>query len=150
MTDTHDTPSGKHARTGRRYRRRSSTSREYRLTPRFNDEELARIQAAAEAAEMTLTGYCALAVVAAARGEPIDLPGGLPSEEELGEMQRELYAARVAVNKAGTNLNQAVAQLNATGEPPVWLDHAVARSMRAVEQVDAVVSRIHHWLTSAE
>src|SRR5204862_4727123 len=105
--------------------------------------ELARIEAAAEAAAMTLTGFCAMAALAAARGEPVDLPGGLPSEEELGEMQRELYAARVAVNKAGTNLNQAVAQLNATGEPPVWLERAVARGMRAVEQLDAVVSRIH-------
>jgi hypothetical protein len=150
MTDTHDTPGRKRARAGRRYRRRSSTSREYRLTPRFNDEELARIEAAAEAAAMTLTGYCAMAVVAAAGGEHSEMLAGLPSEDELGEMQRELYAARVAVNKAGTNLNQAVAQLNATGEPPVWLDHAVERSMRAVEQVDAVVSRIHQRLTDAD
>jgi hypothetical protein len=150
MTDAHNSPNPTPDRRERRYRRHSSIPRKYRVTARFNDEELAALQAAAEAAALTLTGYCAMAVVAAARGEQSDLLDGLPSEEELGEMQRELYAARVAVNKAGTNINQAVAQINATGEPPVWLEHAVLRGMQAVEQVDAVVSRIHQRLASTD
>jgi hypothetical protein len=58
-------------------------------------------------------------------------------------MQRELFAARNAVNRTGVNLNQAIAQLNSTGQPPVWLEHAVNRVTRAVAEVDTVVARIH-------
>jgi hypothetical protein len=150
MTDTHHSPSPNQDHAERRYRRHSSIPRKYRVTVRFNDEELATLEAGAEAASLTLTGYCAMVAVAAARGQQSDRLAGLPSEEELGEMQRELYAARVAVNKAGTNINQAVAQLNATGEPPVWLEQAVARGMTAVEQMDAVVSRIHQRLAAID
>jgi hypothetical protein len=132
---------------GRRYRQRGETARVHRLTPRFTDEELAMIQAAADAAQMTVTGFCALAALAMARREA-DQPHSAgdaagPSLEELAEMQRELFAARNAVNRAGVNLNQAVAQLNSTGQPPVWLGHAVNRVTR---EVDAVVARIQHAL----
>jgi hypothetical protein len=138
---------------GRRYRTRGETAREHRLTPRFTDEELSTIRAAAEAAQMTLTGFCALAALAAARHQPGQPrppaaagAGAWVGADELAEMQRELFAARVAVNRAGTNLNQAVAQLNATGEPPVWLEHAVNRVAAAVHEVDAAASRIHRRL----
>src|SRR5256714_9920602 len=98
-----DTPSRNHARAGRRYRRRSSTSREYRLTPRFNDEELARIEAAAEAAAMTLTGYCAMAVVAAAGGEDSDLLAGFAHGDKAGGLPRGLYAPPGAGTQARTH-----------------------------------------------
>jgi hypothetical protein len=49
----------------------------------------------------------------------------------------------VAVNRIGTKLNQAVAALNATGEAPVWLEHIVVKSAKAVDAVDEVVSRVH-------
>jgi hypothetical protein len=71
---------------------------------------------------------------------------GKLSRDELAEMQRDLFAARVAVNRAGTNLNQAVAAFNATGEPPVWLEHVVARVMKAVEELDRVESHVHRRL----
>jgi hypothetical protein len=51
-----------------------------------------------------------------------------PGRDELAELQRELFAARVTINRNGTNLNQVVNAFNATGEPPVWLEHAVSRS----------------------
>jgi hypothetical protein len=149
MSDDRSTPKQEQPSAGRRYRRRSDTARDHRLTPRFSEEELSAIRSAAEAADMTLTGFCALAALAAARRRPGNvgeaLAGGL-SVEELAEMQRELFDARTAVNRAGTNLNQAVAQLNANGVPPVWLEHAVDRAMRAVDQVDAVATRIHRLL----
>jgi hypothetical protein len=135
--------------TGRRYRARGESAREHRLTPRFTGAELAQIRAAAEAAQMTLTGFCALAALAMARRRQPDEPAGEAAAgvQELAEMQRELFAARTAVNRTGVNLNQAVAQLNATGTPPVWLDRAVARVTRAVAEVDAVASLIHRRLT---
>ncbi len=155
MADTTSTPSTPNpVPSGRRYRQRGETARDHRLTPRFTDEELAAIRAAAEAAQMTLTGFCALAALAMARRQPGqpspagESPGdaaGLGAEE-LAEMQRELFAARNAVNRTGVNLNQAVAQLNSTGEAPVWLEHAVNRVANAVREVDAVVARIHRRL----
>lgn len=151
MADTTNTPSTANAvASGRRYRQRGQTARDHRLTPRFTDEELTAIRAAADAAQMTLTGFCALAALAVARRQPGETspPDEAPGvgAEELAEMQRELFAARVAVNRTGTNLNQAVAQLNATDEPPVWLEHAVNRVAKAVQEVDALASRIHRRL----
>jgi hypothetical protein len=134
----------------RRYRPRGAAVRDQRLTPRFTDAELSQIKAAADAAQMTLTGFCALAALAVARRQPGELgraseaPAGV---EELAELQRELFAARNAVNRTGVNLNQAVAQLNSTGQSPVWLEHAVSRVADAVREVDAVVSRIHRRLS---
>jgi hypothetical protein len=161
MTDTPNTstPSGAITPTtsspadpavpGRRYRPRGTAVRDHRLTPRFTDEELSAIRAAAEAAQMTLTGFCALAALAVARRQPGELGGvgeAPAGAEELAELQRELFAARTAVNRTGVNLNQAVAVLNSTGQPPVWLEHAVERVAKAVAVVDAVVGRIHRRL----
>jgi len=61
----------------------------------------------------------------------------------LAELQRELCAGRNAVNRTGVNLNQAIAALNSTGQPPVWLEHAVSRLVNAAPEVDTVVAHIH-------
>jgi hypothetical protein len=98
---------------------------------------------------MTVTGFCALAALAVARrkpGEPGNAGEAPAGVEELAELQRELFAARTAVNRTGVNLNQAVAQLNSTGRAPVWLQHAVARVTGAVAEVDTVVASIHRRL----
>jgi hypothetical protein len=134
---------------GRRYRPRGESVRDRRLTPRFSDGELSAIRAAADATQMTLTGFCAVAALAVARRRPGE--AGRAGEaavgvEELAELQRELFAARNAVNRSGVNLNQAVAALNSTGQPPVWLEHAVSRVVDAVREVDTVVARIHRRL----
>jgi hypothetical protein len=159
MTDTTNTPtdpsstdpsSTDPAVPGRRYRPRGETVRDRRLTPRFTDAELSAIRAAADAAQMTVTGFCALAALAMSRREPGEpgRVGGPPlGVQEWAEMQRELFAARNAVNRTGVNLNQAVAALNSTGRPPVWLEHAVDRVTRAVAEVDTVAARIHRRLS---
>lgn len=97
---------------------------------------------------MTVAGFCASATLAVARRQPGQAApaGSGAGMEELAELQRELFAARTAVNRAGVNLNQATAQLNSTGQPPVWLEHAVDRVTRAVAKVDAVVALIHRRL----
>lgn len=135
---------------GRRYRPRGTSVRDQRLTPRFTEAELSQIKAAADAAQMTVTGFCALAALAVTRRKPGEAgrageaPAGV---EELAELQRELFAARNAVNRTGVNLNQAVAALNSTGRPPVWLEHAVSRVVNAVAEVDTVVTQIHRRLS---
>jgi hypothetical protein len=154
-TGTLNAPTDPTTRTGPaaprgRYRPRGEMVRGRRLTPRFTDAELSQIKAAAEAAQMSVTGFCALAALAVARRKPGEAgrageaPAGV---EELAELQRELFAARTAVNRTGVNLNQAVAALNSTGQPPVWLEHAVQRVTRAVAEVDTVVARIHRRLS---
>jgi hypothetical protein len=134
---------------GRRYRPRGESVRDQRLTPRFTDAELSEIRAAADAARMTLTGFCALAALAVARRRPGESGGAGKTPagvEELAALQRELFAARTAVNRTGVNLNQAVAQLNATGQSPVRLEHAVNRVVRTMAEVDAVVAQLHRRL----
>jgi hypothetical protein len=46
--------------------------------------------------------------------------------EALARVQRQLFAARTAVVRFGTNVNQAVTALNTTGEAPQWLGRAAA------------------------
>jgi hypothetical protein len=135
---------------GRRYRPRGESVRDCRLTPRFTDAELSAVRVVADAAQMTLTGFCAFAALAVARRTPGEAgrAGEEPARvEELSELQRELFAARNAVNRVGVNLNQAVAQLNSIGRPPVWFEHAVSRVVSAVREVDSVVACIHRRLS---
>jgi len=157
MDDTTNTSNTNASTTGapdapvpaRRYRPRGAAVRDHRLTPRFTDAELSEIKAAAGAAGMTLTGFCALAALAVARRRPGEAgrAGEAPARaEELAALQGELFAARTAVNRTGVNLNQAVAALHSTGRPPVWLEHAVQRVTRSVAGVDTVVSQIHRRL----
>jgi hypothetical protein len=70
----------------------------------------------------------------------------LVTRTELAELQRELFAARTAVIRTGTNLNQATAALNATGEAPAWLDRAVERCGQSLRQLDAVTVEIDRRL----
>jgi hypothetical protein len=116
------------------------TGRPHRLNARFTADELVEIETAAAGAGMTPTGFLAEAGLAAARRTP---PASLSaSREALAELQSELFAARVALGRIGTNLNQAAAALNATGQPPAWLERVVLLCERRMAAVDEVVARI--------
>lgn len=122
--------------------------REQRVHLRFSDDEHRDVREAAVRAGVTVAGFCADAAFAVARGTGAagTLAEAASRHAELGQVQRELFAARTAVIRTGTNLNQAVAALNATGTAPVWLDRAVARCERALDQLDAVAANIHRHL----
>jgi hypothetical protein len=129
-----------HANERGRDRRHHFPGRTHRLTPRFGSDELAAIEAAAARVGVTPTGFCAEAAVAAARGTP---PASLdPAKETFAELQAELFDTRVAVGRIGTNLNQAVAALNATGEAPDWLGRAVALCEQRMDRLDEVIARV--------
>lgn len=70
----------------------------------------------------------------------------LIGSSSLAGLQAELFDARTALNKVGGNLYQAVAALNATGQPPVWLTTAVWLVIRAVTAVDEVISKVDRRL----
>lgn len=130
-------------RSARRYRRRDSACRDRRVTVRLSGDELAVIDRAAGIAGLTVAGFCGWAAIGAAqRADGVAESG----RDQLAEMQRHLYEARVAVNRVGTNLNQAVVALNATGVAPTWLHYAVERCNLAVQRLDEVVSSIHRRL----
>ncbi|MFI5845822.1 plasmid mobilization protein [Catenuloplanes sp. NPDC051500] len=127
-----------------RDRRHQRPGRAHRLTPRFSTEELAAIQQAAARVGMTATGFCAdAALVQAGRVEAMSLD---PVREILADFQAELYATRTAVGRIGTNLNQAAAALNATGQAPEWLVTAVVLCERRMERIDAVIALIDRRL----
>jgi hypothetical protein len=126
-----------------RDRRHLFPGRDRRISPSFNATEHAEVTAAARRAGLTPTGFCAVAALAAARGEQSAAPPASAEYEAVARLQSELFDTRAAVNRVGSNLNQAVAALNSTGEAPVWLHTAVAMCARAVQALDEVISAIH-------
>jgi uncharacterized protein (DUF1778 family) len=130
---------------GRR-RGRDGTRRLLRLTPRLSVQERAEVDAAAEALGMSVNGFAAEAVLAVARRLPMSYGAAL-DREALARLQRELFAARTAVNRFGSNVNQAVAALHATGDPPLdVLAAAAALCARVVQHLDEVVAEVHRQL----
>jgi hypothetical protein len=114
------------------------------LTPRFSDEELAVIEAAARAAGATTTGFCADAVLLVARGEFV--PGQAGLREALRQLGLEVAAARTAVNRFGTNVNQVAAAWNSTGEVPPYARAAIELCTRAVGRLDEVAGQLSRRL----
>jgi hypothetical protein len=130
---------------GRR-RGRDGTRRLLRLTPRLSVQERAEVDAAAEALGMSVNGFAAEAVLAVARRLPMSYGAAL-DREALARLQRELFAARTAVNRFGSNVNQAVAALHSTGQLPMEaLTHATALCSRAVHHLDGLIDEVHRRL----
>ena len=111
--------------------------RSKRLHVRLSDDEHAAVVRAAAKADLTPTGYAAeAAVLAATRG----VGGGEPGAAREAAVQ--LMRARTALARVGTNLNQAVAKFNATGEVPPSLAPAVAAARRAIVAVEDATSEV--------
>ena len=127
-----------------RDRRHRFPGRDCRLTPRFTTGEVAEIEAAAAAVGMTTTGFCAEAALSTARG--VGSAALDPARETFADAQAELFDARVALGRIGTNLNQAVAALNATGQAPDWLARVVVLCEWRMERIDEVIGRIDRRL----
>jgi hypothetical protein len=89
---------------------------------------------------LTPTSFVAAVALAVARDSMPPVPS--PMQDLLGE----LNTARTLVGRFGTNVNQAVAALNATGEAPPALERAVAVCTRAADRLDQVVARIQRRL----
>ncbi len=157
-----------------RYREHAHPSRGRRVSTGFTDAEYAAIAAAAAQAGLTPTGFVAFAALgiaehlqqptpplsAAGAEAPVGTPeragltvarteelrARLVGREALAGLQGELADARLAVVRVGTNLNQAVRVLRATGQAPVYLQHVVELCGRALAAVDATASRVHRRL----
>ena len=100
----------------------------------------------AAAVGMSVNGFAAEAVLNVARGISVSYSAAL-DREALARLQRELFQARTAANRFGSNVNQAVATLHATDHPPIEaLTHAAALYSRAVRNVDGLVDELHKRL----
>ena len=134
-----------------RHREHLSPARPRRVAPTFTAHEYAILAEAAAQVGLTPTGFCARAALTVAVSGRT--PTGGPHTDRRGEqaaglseLQAELAEARVAVVRVGTNLNQAVRALHATGEAPVWLAHVVELCGRALTAVNAAASAVHRRL----
>jgi hypothetical protein len=103
---------------------------------RYDECEYAAVCTAARKVGLTPTGYAAQVALAAATDEP------LPTPDPLRDALTELMAARMQVRRFGVNVNQAVRELNATGQAPEWLDRAVELTRRAVVRLDEAAASI--------
>jgi malonyl CoA-acyl carrier protein transacylase len=121
-------------RAGRRSREAARRARrvEFSLT----DEEFGELGAAAARAGLSRGAYAAEAALAAARGGPGRM--GVPLREALVE----LMSTAGLVRRAGTNLNQAVARLNATGQRGEDLVPATQFCLRVIRRLDEAAEHL--------
>ena len=103
---------------------------------RYTHDEYATIAGAARDAGLTPTGYVADTALATAQGSRT--PTTAPWRTAL----LELIEARTQVRRIGTNINQATAAINATGEAPMWLGKALDITGRAFAHLDEAATAV--------
>ncbi len=102
----------------------------------LTEEEFADVSAAADRLALAWGAYAAGVVLAAARQRPSS--GVSPLREALVE----LMTAAGLVRRAGTNLNQAVAKLNSTGQPGADLLPAAEFCVRVIRRLDDAAEHV--------
>jgi hypothetical protein len=127
-----------HRPAGRRSRQQAGRARRVEFT--LTDEEFGELDAAAGRAGLARGAYAAQAALATARGE--GTPAGAPLREALAELIRSAGLVR----RAGVNLNQAVAKLNATGQRSGDLLPYAADSARRARRLDAAAEELRRRL----
>ena len=125
---------GRAAAAGRRSRERGRRPRRVEFT--LTDDEFAELEAAAGLARLSRGAYAAQAALAVARGGANG--AGVPMREAL----MELMAAAGLVRRIGTNLNQAVARLNATGQRGEDLLPAAQFFARVIRRLDEAAEHV--------
>ncbi len=125
---------------GRR-RARQPVPRTRRVEFTLTGEEYAVVVAAAGRAGLARRAYAAQAALAAAAdGKPIS------DQESLGQALIELMRAAGLVRRIAANINQAVAKLNAIGQPAGNLPAYAAQSIRHADHIDQVADAVRKAL----
>jgi hypothetical protein len=102
----------------------------------LTDEELAELDEAAGQAGLAWGAFAAEVTLAAPRGTSARV------RSPLREALVELMSAAGLVRRVGTNLNQAVARLNATGQRGDDLFPATQTCMRAIRRLDEAAEHV--------
>ncbi|HVM12962.1 MAG TPA: hypothetical protein VM287_01350 [Egibacteraceae bacterium] len=131
-----DQPRGRR-RDYRHHRRR-------RVDFRATEDEYQLLADAAAKLGLTPTGFAAQAALHAARFElePKNRRRSLPDYPLLRQAIAEVQMSTNQVNRAGVNLNQAVAKFNTEGVAPSWLARAAADVAATVDRHDELVARL--------
>ena len=127
---------------GRR-RARQPVPRTRRLEVTLTGEEYAVIEAAARRAGLARRAYIAQAVLAAATAAT---GGPIGDRESLRWALIELMRAAGLVRRIGGNISQAVAKLNATGQPAGDLPGYAAGTIRRADHIDQVAEAVRKAL----
>jgi len=129
------------ARSAARGRRgRCGQRRDVTVTVRLAKAEKAALETAADRAGLALSAYLGQAGLDAAEGRAAS-PGRMQQD-----MLAELTRAGGLIRRAGTNLNQAVARLNATGAAGPDLRPAARYVTRVARHVDDAALRVSRGL----
>jgi hypothetical protein len=120
----------------RRRRSRQAVSRPKVIQFSLTEEEFTEVSRAAERLGLARGAFAAEAALASARGVPA--PAWLPAREALVEVM----TAAGLVRRAGTNLNQAVARLNATGQQGADLLPAAQFCVRVIRRLDETAEQL--------
>jgi hypothetical protein len=121
---------------GGRRRSRQAVPRPRLVKFFLTDEELGELDEAAGRAGLARAAFAAEVTLAAARGGRAKV--GSPLREALVE----LMSAAGLVRRVGTNLNQAVARLNATGQRGEDLLPAAQICLRAIRRLDEAAEHV--------
>jgi hypothetical protein len=106
----------------------------------YDADEYGHVSTAASRAGLTPTSFVAAVALAVARDSMPPVPS------PMRDLLLELNAARTLVGRFGTDVNQAVAALHATGHASPVLHRAVDVCTRAAERLDQVVARMQRRL----
>ena len=119
-------------------RRRSRQAAPRPKTVQFSltQEEFDHVSRAAAGAGMARGAFAAEVTLAAAGGTRAR------TAPPLREVMDELMAASGLVRRIGTNLNQAVAKLNATGQPSADLLPAAEFCVRVIRRLDEAAAQV--------
>jgi hypothetical protein len=124
------------ASTVKRRRSRQAVSRPKVVQFSLTEEEFEEVSAAAAQAGLARGAFAAEVTLAAVRGT--QSRAGSPLREALVE----LIAAAGLVRRVGTNLNQAVARLNATGQRSDDLLPAAQFCVRVIRRLDEAAEQL--------
>jgi hypothetical protein len=124
------------ASASRRRRSRQAESRPKVVQFSLTEEEFAEVSAAAASCGMARGAFSAEVTLAAVRGAEAKV--GSPLREALAE----LMLAAGLVRRVGTNLNQAVARLNATGQRGDDLLPAAQFCIRVIRRLDEAAEQL--------
>ena len=120
----------------RRRRSRQVVSRPRVVQFSLTEQEFAEVSTAATRRGLARGAFAAEATLASARGVPAK------AWSPLREALAEVMTAAGLVRRIGTNLNQAVARLNATGQRGEDLMPAAQFCMRAVQRLDEAAEQL--------
>jgi len=107
----------------------------------LNDQEYALLAEAARQAGMARRAYVATVVLDGAANGP-----ATSGQDPLELILIELMRASGLVRRIATNLNQAIANLTATGQPAGELPRYAAESTRRADHIDAVADAVRKAL----